>query len=160
VVTFSAASCAYSCTSLRLASMAFIFGSPMSSVHTCALSLQSFVHSSYIFLILTTFVISILTLPSCTSSGVLRMLLGCKSWIFSLKPFMNSLIFDNCSSIVASITEGTSGTYLYNFWTIGCVFYTMVSTSSFSCSSFVALSLAPYLLFKTSSIRPSISFFC
>jgi hypothetical protein len=69
VVTFSSTLCTYSCTSLSLASMAFIFGSPMRYVHTYALSSQSFVHSSSTLLMLETIVVSILTLPSCTSGG-------------------------------------------------------------------------------------------
>jgi hypothetical protein len=115
IVVFSTLSCACYFLSHSFSSISFIYGSPISSSHSYTLSLKRFVHSSSTFLFLETAIISIHTLPLCTSSGILGLLLNCKSCIYAMNPFMTPPIFNNYSSIVASITRGSFGTSLYNY---------------------------------------------
>jgi hypothetical protein len=148
VVAFSVASLACSCAAHSLASTTCISGSPMSSSQTLALSSQRHAHSSSNFLILATVIVVVHSLPSRTSGGMPGVVCCWRSWTCSQNLFITSPIFNNCSSMVASMTRGTSGTCLYNFWTTAWVFCTIASASSFSFWDFVSLSSALSWVFK------------
>jgi hypothetical protein len=105
----------FSCASLNLASMDFIFGSSTRSLQICALSSQSFMHSSSTLLMLATNVIIVLSLPSLTSSDVPGVLRNYRSSISDQKPLMNFSIFNTFSSIVSSTTIMNFAISLYNF---------------------------------------------
>jgi hypothetical protein len=140
--------------------MDFIFESCINYIHTYTLSSQIFMHSPSILLMLETVIISIISLPLHSFSGVPTIFLNHKSWICSLKPLLTSPIFSNLSSILASTTMGTLGISLYNFWTVAWVLYAIPSTTSFSLWKFFTLSLTSYFSSSPSLLglqRPSFS---
>jgi hypothetical protein len=109
VLMLSEALCAFSYTSLNLASTTFIFGYSIICVQICVPYSHNFTHSPSILLILTTEVIMVLYLSAFYSGGVPGAVRDSKSSILMWKPLMTSLIFETCSSSVASTTIGISG---------------------------------------------------
>jgi hypothetical protein len=86
--------CVFPYASHNLASMTFILWILHQVVHICALSLKIFMHSSSSFLIFSTTVIVVLSLPALSSSGVPDILRDCNSSILVWKPLMVSLILE------------------------------------------------------------------
>jgi hypothetical protein len=70
ILMFFEAFCTFSCASLNIASIAFIYGSSINFFHICVLSSYSFLHSSSNFLIFSTMVILFLSICSFSSGGV------------------------------------------------------------------------------------------
>jgi hypothetical protein len=91
--------------------------------------------------------------------GVPDVLRDCKSSIFVWKILMTSPIFETCSSMVASITNGASRISLYNFWTTTFVFYAIFSASSISFKDFSPLSSVSFFTFIDLSTFSSTSLF-
>jgi hypothetical protein len=121
---------------------------------TCAFSSQNFVHSPLIFLMFTTVVVFVLSLPLHTSRDNPSMLLIFKSSICDWKPLMTSSIVCSCSSVVASTTRGTFGIALYKFWIISWVFCVMLLASSLSLNTLLDFSSCS-LCFFTIILRVS-----
>jgi len=117
VVSFFISSLAWSWVTHSLASTAYIFGSAIISSQTLAHSSQRHAQSYSNFLILAIVVVFVCNLPSRTSGGIPGVVCCWRSCTYSKNLFITFPILKKISSMVASMTRGTSGTFLYKFWT-------------------------------------------